>query len=101
MNLDNCSRWNRDSALISTGLLLGYSGDRALFIMFPQEGGQRMETKEQRPEQVGLPSRARGLDRHTRGPLGTLMLVAFIGYAFMYFVVFFYALLVAREFIPP
>ncbi len=60
-----------------------------------------METKEQRPEQVGLPSRARGLDRHTRGPLGTLMLVAFIGYAFMYFVVFFYALLVAREFIPP
>ena len=60
-----------------------------------------METKEQRPEQADLPSRARRLDRHTRGPLGTLMLVAFIGYAFMYFVVFFYALLVAKAFIPP
>jgi plastocyanin len=60
-----------------------------------------METKEKRPEQVALPSSARGPVRNTRGPLGMLMLVAFIGYDFLYFIVFFYALLVAKEFIPP
>src|SRR5215469_9770877 len=60
-----------------------------------------METKEKRPEQADLSTQAPSVDRKTRGPLGTLMLVAFIGYDFWYFVVFFYALLVAKEFIPP
>jgi plastocyanin len=60
-----------------------------------------METKEKHSEQADVPTRTRGLDRNARGPLGTLTLVAFLGYAFMYFVVFFYVLLVAREFIPP
>jgi len=54
-----------------------------------------METQEKLPEQADLPSRARSLDRKTRGPLGTLTLVAWLGYAFMYFVVFFNALLVS------
>ncbi len=60
-----------------------------------------METKEKRPEQADLASHAHGLDRHTRGPLGTLTLVAFLGYAFMDYTVFFYALFVAKAFIPP
>jgi len=60
-----------------------------------------METKEKRPEQADLANPAHGLDRSTRGPLHRLTLVAFIGYAFMYYVVFFYALLVAETFIPP
>jgi hypothetical protein len=60
-----------------------------------------METKEKRPEQADLANHAHGLDRSTRGPLGTLTLVAFIGYAFMYFVAFFYILLVGKVFIPP
>lgn len=59
-----------------------------------------METKERHPEQTDLASPVRGPGRPTRGPLGTLTLVAFLGYAFMYFVVFFYALFVAGEFIP-
>ncbi len=60
-----------------------------------------METKEKRAEQADLTRQAPSLDRNTRGPLGTLMLATFIGYDLMYFVVFFYALLVAKEFIPP
>ena len=60
-----------------------------------------METTEKRPEQADLSRQAPGLDRHTRGPLGRLMLTAFIGYAFMYFVAFFYILLVGKVFIPP
>ena len=60
-----------------------------------------METKERHPEQTDLASPVRGPGRPTRGPLGTLTLVAFLGYAFMYFVLFFYALFVAGEFIPP
>jgi plastocyanin len=60
-----------------------------------------METKEKHPEQADLSRQAPSLDRSTRGPFGTLLLVAFIGYDFLYFVVFFYALLVAKEFIPP
>jgi plastocyanin len=60
-----------------------------------------METKEKHPEQADLSRQAPGLDRHTRGPLGKLMLTAFIGYAFMYFVAFFYILLAGKVFIPP
>jgi plastocyanin len=60
-----------------------------------------METTEKRPEQADLSRQAPGLDRHTRGPLGRLMLTAFIGFAFMYFVAFFYILLVGKVFIPP
>ena len=60
-----------------------------------------METKEKRPEHADLSRQAPGLARHTRGQLGRLMLTAFIGYAFMYFVAFFYILLVAKVFIPP
>src|SRR6266699_736684 len=90
------SRLNRDAALISIGLLLGYSVDRHCFITFHQEGARLMETKEQRPEQADLASHAHGLARKTRGPLGTLTLVAFLGYAFVYYTVFFYALLVAK-----
>jgi plastocyanin len=60
-----------------------------------------METKEKRPEQADLVKQASGLDRSTRGPLGMLTIVAFLGYGIMYFVVFFYALLVGKAFIPP
>lgn len=60
-----------------------------------------METKEKQAEQTAFATSAPALHRGTRGPLGKLMLVAFIGYAFMYFVVFFYALLVAQTVIPP
>ena len=60
-----------------------------------------METKERHPEQTDLASPVRGPGRPTRGSLGTLTLVAFLGCAFLYFVVFFYALFVAGEFIPP
>lgn len=59
-----------------------------------------METKEKRSEQparLTTPPQGRGV----RGPLGTLTLIAFSGYALLYFAVFFYALLVAQEFIPP
>ncbi len=60
-----------------------------------------METTEKRPEQADLTRQARSKDHSTRGPLGRLMLIAFIGYAFMYFVAFFYILLVGKVFIPP
>ena len=56
-----------------------------------------MKTTEKRPEQTDLPS----LDRHTRGPLGTLTLIALLGYALMNFVAFFRALLVDGVFVPP
>jgi plastocyanin len=60
-----------------------------------------METTEKRPEQADLSRQAPVLDRRTRGPLDRLVLTAFIGYAFMYFVTFFYVLLVGKVFIPP
>ena len=60
-----------------------------------------METKEQHAQQVELPIRASRPVRTTRGPFGTLMLIAFISYAFMYFVAFFYIFLVGKAFIPP
>jgi hypothetical protein len=60
-----------------------------------------METKEKRPEQADLANYAHDTGRKARGPLGTLTLVAFLGYAFMYFVEFLYILLVGKIFIPP
>ena len=60
-----------------------------------------METTEKRTEQADLPRQARSKDRTTRGPLGTLMLVAWVGFVFMYFVTFFNALLVFGAFVPP
>jgi hypothetical protein len=60
-----------------------------------------MKSTEKRPEQADLPRQARHPDYAKRGPLGRLMLIAFIGYAFMYFVAFFYILLVGKVFIPP
>ena len=60
-----------------------------------------METTEKRPEQADLPRQARSKDRTTRGPRGTLMLVAWVGFVFIYFVAFFNALLVFGAFVPP
>jgi len=60
-----------------------------------------MEIKEKYPEQVDPAERTSGSGRGTRGPLDRLALIAFSGFALMYFVVFFYALLVAQAFIPP
>jgi plastocyanin len=60
-----------------------------------------METKEQRPEQAYRSTSARGLDRNTRGPLGTLTLIAFLGYVLMYFVGFFRVLFVEGIFFLP
>jgi plastocyanin len=67
--------------------------------MYPHKGDQFMETKEKHPEQADLANSVHA--RSTRGALGTLTLVAFIGFAFMYYVVFFYVLFVAKDFIPP
>src|SRR5437764_5741291 len=60
-----------------------------------------METKEKHPEQADFTSRTPGLDRNTRGPLGVLTLIAFLGYVLMYFVAFFRALLIDGDFVPP
>jgi hypothetical protein len=60
-----------------------------------------METTEQRPEQADLPSQARRLKRKTRGPLGTLTLIALLGYTLMNVVAFFRALLIEGIFVPP
>ncbi|HEY6411096.1 MAG TPA: hypothetical protein VIY29_26865, partial [Ktedonobacteraceae bacterium] len=60
-----------------------------------------METTEKRPERADLPSRARRPNRHTRGPLGTLTLIALLGYTLMNFIAFFRALLVDGVFVPP
>ena len=60
-----------------------------------------METKEKSLEQVAIATSAHAPHRSTRGPLGRLMLSAFIGYAFMYIVTFFYILLIGKVFIPP
>ncbi len=60
-----------------------------------------MEIKEKRPEQAGLANPAHSPDSSTRGRSGKITRVAFIGYAFMYCVVFFYILLVGQVFIPP
>jgi hypothetical protein len=60
-----------------------------------------METKEKHTEQANFTNRAPSLDRNRRGPLGTLTLVAFLGYVLMHFVAFFRALLVDGDFVPP
>jgi hypothetical protein len=59
-----------------------------------------MDTIETPPEQADLSKQAPRLNRHTRGPLGMLTLVAFLGYDVMYFAAFFNAL-VAGLFVPP
>jgi plastocyanin/Flp pilus assembly pilin Flp len=60
-----------------------------------------MEIKEKRPELADLANPTHGPDRSTRGRPGKITRVAFIGYTFMYCVVFFYILLVGQVFIPP
>ncbi len=60
-----------------------------------------MKTTEKRPEQADLPNRARSKDRRTRGPLGTLTLLALLGYTLIIFVAFLRALLVEGVFVPP
>jgi hypothetical protein len=60
-----------------------------------------METQETRPVLPDLSTQAPRLKRHPRGPLGTLTLIAFLGYILMYFVTFFYTLLVEGIFFPP
>lgn len=60
-----------------------------------------METKEKRFEQADLPTSARGLSRNVRGPLGTLTLIALLGYTLTYFATFFRALLVDGDFVLP
>jgi hypothetical protein len=60
-----------------------------------------METQETRPASANLSKQAPRLKRHTRGPLGTLTLIAFLGYILMDFVAFFYTLLVEGIFFPP
>src|SRR5215467_1553792 len=60
-----------------------------------------METQETRPASTDPSRQAPRLKRHPRGPLGTLTLIAFVGYVLMYFVTFFYTLLVEGIFFPP
>jgi hypothetical protein len=60
-----------------------------------------METKEKRFEQADLSTSARGLSRNVRGPLGTLTLIAMLGYTLTYFATFFRALIVDRDVVPP
>jgi plastocyanin len=60
-----------------------------------------MMTKKHRSEQADLADQVRRPGRPGRGPLGRLTLIAFLGYAAMVYVVFFYALFVAKVFIPP
>jgi hypothetical protein len=60
-----------------------------------------METKEKRFEQADLPTSARGLSHNVRGPLGTLTLIALLGYTLTYFITFFRALLVDGDFVLP
>ncbi len=60
-----------------------------------------METKEQHAQQADLPTSARRLVRTTRGPLGTLTLIAFLGYILTYFVAFSVVLFVEGIFFLP
>jgi hypothetical protein len=60
-----------------------------------------METQETRPASTDLSTQAPRLKRHTRGPLGRLTLIAFLGYVLLYFVYFVFVLLVVGMFFPP
>jgi hypothetical protein len=60
-----------------------------------------METKEKHSEQADLPTSARGLRHNARGPLGTLTLLAMLGYTLTYFVTFFRAWLVDGDVVLP
>jgi hypothetical protein len=53
-----------------------------------------METQETRAPSPDLSTQAPRLKRPTRGPLGRLTLIAFLGYVLLYFVYFVFALLV-------
>ncbi|GHO81337.1 hypothetical protein KSD_91080 [Ktedonobacter sp. SOSP1-85] len=59
------------------------------------------EIKQQQREQSDLADQIRHPARPVRGSLGKLTLATFLGYAFLTYGVFFYALLVAKVFIPP
>jgi hypothetical protein len=48
-----------------------------------------METQETRPAAPDLSTQAPRLKRYTRGPIGTLTLIAFLGYILMHIVLFF------------
>jgi len=60
-----------------------------------------METQETRPPTPDLSAQAPRLKRPTRGPLGQLTLIAFLGYVLMYVVYFLFGLFVAGIFFPP
>src|SRR5215472_8056676 len=60
-----------------------------------------METQETRPAGANPSRQAPRQQRPTRGPLGRLTLIAFLGYVLMYFVTFFYTLLVEGIFFLP
>ena len=60
-----------------------------------------METQTTRPAVADLSKPAPRLKRPTRGPLGTLTLIAFLGYVLMNVVTFLFTLLVERIFFPP
>jgi hypothetical protein len=60
-----------------------------------------METQETRPAAPDLSTQAPRLKRYTRGPIGTLTLIAFLGYILMHFVLFFFTLLVEGILFPP
>jgi plastocyanin len=60
-----------------------------------------METQETRPASTDPSRQAPRLKRHPRGPLGTLTLIAFLGYILMYFVTFVFTLLVEGILFPP
>jgi plastocyanin len=60
-----------------------------------------METKEHHAQQADVAARPGRLSSTTRGPLGTLTLIAFLGYVLMYFVGFFIVLFVEGIFFLP
>jgi plastocyanin len=60
-----------------------------------------METQETRPPTPDLSAQAPRLKRRTRGPLGQLTLIAFVGYILMHFVLFSFTLLVEGILFPP
>jgi plastocyanin len=60
-----------------------------------------MEAQETRPPSPDFSAQAPRPKRPTRGPLGRLTLIAFLGYVLMYLVYFFYGLLVVGILFPP
>jgi plastocyanin len=60
-----------------------------------------METQQTRPASTDPSRQAPRLKRHPWGPLGTLTLIAFLGYILMHFVTFVFTLLVEGILFPP